>query len=261
MLVAIQWFFIVMQSGMVPAKDAFGNAVPDELMPGSSLGFSAVLHFIKGDWMEHSKTLGLAGWSLAAAPCSMCMSVLDELHCNYRSCSTCSLPWPLRKPGDYDASCKKCEIVVTLQTIEDRRLLVRNGGLRFVKKKSGVGGLLLTNDVPEFKVKAGDRMEPSETMIDVADIFRCALPVVVVFWRYNVAAGTSAVLDSVRHRCPLFCDELASSPVTTLAIDSLHTYNYGPLGRWVSAVIWRIIAACWTVVACMFLRPDGNSLL
>eukprot|EP00959_Pyramimonas_sp_CCMP1952_P456266 9472863-Pyramimonas_sp.AAC.1 len=48
-------------------------------------------------------------------------------------------------------------------------------------------------------------------------------------------------MDSVAHRCPLFKQEWGTSPATTMAIDSLHTVYYGPITRWASTGLWRLI--------------------
>jgi hypothetical protein len=50
-------------------------------------------------------------------------------------------------------------------------------------------------------------------------------------------------MDAVAHRCPLFSRQLGSNPAETLALDTLHTLYYGPIMRWTSAALWRLIKA------------------
>ena len=50
-------------------------------------------------------------------------------------------------------------------------------------------------------------------------------------------------MDSVINRCPLFCDELHTSPDKSLAVDTLHTFNYGPVMWWTSSALWGLILA------------------
>eukprot|EP00959_Pyramimonas_sp_CCMP1952_P080473 1681733-Pyramimonas_sp.AAC.1 len=54
-------------------------------------------------------------------------------------------------------------------------------------------------------------------------------------------SSDNKVMDAMRHRCPLFSRALGTSPTASLAIDSLHCLYYGPIMRWVSAAIWRLI--------------------
>ena len=85
----------------------------------------------------------------------------------------------------------------------------------------------------------GDRLVPSSSLGNVHAMERAPLPLTLVFWRGRYVR--TVCQDPVLNRCPLFCTELGTSPATCLAIDNLHTVNYGPMMRWTSAVIWRTI--------------------
>ena len=50
-------------------------------------------------------------------------------------------------------------------------------------------------------------------------------------------------MDFIINRCPLFCDELHTSPDKSMAVDTLHTFNYGPVMWWTSSALWRLIMA------------------
>ena len=88
---------------------------------------------------------------------------------------------------------------------------------------------------------AGDRLEPSQQLMDVGALHVVPLPLTVVFWR--VSRLEDQVTDAVHHRCPLFCEELHTDPVGTIVVDTLHTLYYGPIMRWTSAALHRIVAA------------------
>ena len=40
---------------------------------------------------------------------------------------------------------------------------------------------------------------------------------------------------------PLFSERIGSSPVSTLAVDALHTLMLGPVMRYISAAVWRVV--------------------
>ena len=56
----------------------------------------------------------------------------------------------------------------------------------------------MTADLPEYGLRAGDRLEPSKNVPDVGAffVFIVAFPVVVLFWRATMET-------SARHRNPL----------------------------------------------------------
>jgi hypothetical protein len=88
----------------------------------------------------------------------------------------------------------------------------------------------------------GDRLTPSPTLLDIGRLEETCTPLEVVFWRPRRYGDQ--LLDSVYHRCPLFDDlQLGTSPHRTVAIDSLHSLNYGPMQRWCSAALWRLLLA------------------
>ena len=87
----------------------------------------------------------------------------------------------------------------------------------------------------------GDRLEPSEALLDIQAVRSVQLPVSVTFWRQRYGQHSKLPLDPVMHRCPLFDTRLHSSPARTLAIDELHTLHLGEIQRVVSASLWRIV--------------------
>ena len=69
----------------------------------------------------------------------------------------------------------------------------------------------------------------------------------------------------MQHRCPLFAEELGTSP-DIIAIDNMHTLYKGPVERFNAAVIWRLILnnswrltgteAAKQELACKHVRAD-----
>ena len=67
-----------------------------------------------------------------------------------------------------------------------------------------------------------------------------AVPFTAVFWRTHTD-HVGRCTDISNHRNPLFCDELGTDPSHVLAVDSLHSVYYGPMQKWASATLWRIL--------------------
>ena len=134
-------------------SDIIGNLPP--------LLCTAILLWIKGDWAEHVKTLGLSGWGSKHCPCIFCGSVKACLHSRYHLMSALSFPFPLRSSRDYDAACRDCEKEVCLAGPHDLALLYEVGKLQLVPDKGFV--LLAAVVVGSVSLLAGDRLEPSSS--------------------------------------------------------------------------------------------------
>ena len=51
----------------------------------------------------------------------------------------------------------------------------------------------------------------------------------------------------VRHRCPLWDETIGLTPVTSIALDMLHTFYLGPLQAWARVAVWYVIdSPMWT---------------
>ena len=90
------------------------------------------------------------------------------------------------------------------------------------------------------QLQPGDRVEPSPTLTDVTFLDSRPLPVTIIFWRTHRDAR-GRCLDMVHHRNPMFNDDIGMEPARVLAVDALHTVYYGPVMKWSSAVIWRVL--------------------
>ena len=148
--------------------------------------------------------------------------------------------WELRTASDYDASCTRCEKHVTLATQKDRRTLLRALRWRKSSKQQPIAGRVVVEDVRVCGVELciGDRVEPSEALVDVAKLDSAPLPLHITLWRTHKDRLKS--LDPVAHRCPIFDARIGTSPRANLAVDELHCLYFGPIMRYISAVLWRV---------------------
>jgi hypothetical protein len=93
----------------------------------------------------------------------------------------------------------------------------------------------LVRPVAELGLLAGDRLEPSTFLPDVAafdglDTF----PFPVLFWRRSAETNT-------RHRNPLFMPDIGVSVVRSLTVDSLHCIYLGVMHSFCRYVVWHLM--------------------
>ena len=160
------------------------------------------------------------------------------MHLRYSQMSLIGWPWPTRALS-YDATSDAREARVELRAEADRALLL--GAVQYIGKPNGRGRTVVRDVVVRgVALMRGDRVVPSPRMLDTSVIDEGLLPLRVLFWRPTRNAQ-GLVVDAVVNRCPLFSPELGTSPSDTLAIDTLHTVNYGPMMRFTTAAIWRVL--------------------
>ena len=99
----------------------------------------------------------------------------------------------------------------------------------------GSRGRALKVAVPELSLEAGDRLEPSAALADIADFEAMELPATVVFWRPSRETTT-------RHRNPLFGPSTGIT-VKSLCVDTLHCLYLGVFQVHCAAVAWELIEA------------------
>ena len=94
---------------------------------------------------------------------------------------------------------------------------------------------MLVSNVPRFKLLAGDRLEPSPALPDVAALNGdTKFPICVTFWRPS--ENTLQL-----HRCPLWDESLGLTPTRSIALDILHTFHLGIVLVWAKFVVWYIL--------------------
>ena len=122
----------------------------------------------------------------------------------------------------------------------------------------------MLRDVPRFNLLAGDRLEPSVQLPDVAEFSAVRVPFIASFWRSHHFGH--ACIDPVNHRNPLFTPRLHISPTLTFMLDALHIMYLGVHQRIIAAILWgmlranpwRIHGAFETVSACGIERLQEN---
>ena len=195
-------------------------------------------------WAEHSKSLGLASWGSYNAPCSYCVLQLPEVHSLYEGLSGENGPgWPLRGHNDYFEGVALCQIVVPVSS--DAELKELDGVLQWtLKQKAGsIGGRVVVTETilkSGITLTPGDRLEPSDELMDIGALSRCKVPICIKLWRAH-RDERGRVSDSMHHACPLFSGSLGTHPSRSLCIDALHALYFGPVMRYVTASLWRCI--------------------
>ena len=117
------WQFEAMASGRRPPTQSDGRpwAADDELAGPKEFLYTAVLLWVKGDWNEHAKSLGLAPWSATFNACQFCNASSDEMHTMYDELNPRGpLPFNMRGREDCLGECDRCEVKVQIDTGNNR---------------------------------------------------------------------------------------------------------------------------------------------
>ena len=145
------------------------------------------------------------------------------------------MPLPNKSFADYDNGCKACEINVVLTAPIDVEII--RLCLYYDKRSDGSAGRALRNDLDQFNLKKGDRLEPSLELMDVSE-FECieTFPKTVVFWRPSDET-------CAKHRNPIFNATLGTSPGMTLGQDWLHILSLGVFQDYAMGVVHDLVRA------------------
>jgi hypothetical protein len=189
--------------------------------------------YVKGDLSEYCQTLGFPSWNDNCRPCLNCNAFGDSLYIAHGN-SILGLRWRCNEDDDYYLACTRCEHVIVLTNAA--KIQIVNVGLRYDKTSDGSRGRCLKGDIANLGLLAGDRLEPTPSLLDVADFEGLPIGTEVIFWR--TSEDTIA-----RHRNPLFNKALGLAPNRCLAIDTLHGWNFGPLKNWCKVAIWYLLAS------------------
>ena len=251
MMLALSWSLRALDLGRRPAARHDGSpwAEHDPIRRladehGEDLP-KAVLLWLKGDWAEVHHSLGMPSVVSTHCPCPFCTLRQDELHSQYDT-----MALPLRQ-DEYSDICNQREIVIRVESEAVRSQICT--ALSYRRGQLGFGRELDAElQIGAQRLFRGDRFEPTPELPDVALVDTAPLPLVVKFWR-NRRDFRSRNCDPVIRRNPIFdvCE-----PLRVLAIDSLHTVYSGVAGRYVSAIVWRLLLAnAWGV------RGDQSTIL
>lgn len=231
----LHWCFSCLAEGVFPNFRHNGDDWKrgDDLrrsMAGKNLHFRACLCQIRCDWAEISGTLGFSSWA-SMKPCFLCDCGLHTMLERLRECSAMSTPWPLRDMATYEATCSACEIIVQLTQPQWRRVLT---ALYNDRRKDGSRGLALMYDLPDLGLLENDRLTPSKTLPNPAELGSVTQwPVTVTFWRKSMETW-------VRYRNPLMDVDMGITLVIFVA-DILHTMSLGVYKSFVMSALWHCI--------------------
>ena len=209
-----------------------------EAKAGQPLAIRGVVLQLRGDWAEFQQRLGFPSWASNMRPCLACAADPSGLY-RISECSVVSLPWRLNSHQDIDQACSRCEIKVSIDELSMRRL---SNLLRYDKRTSSNAklGRCLVQDVVEFGLLAGDRLEYSDVLSDVGLLesldFDAQEKYEVVFWRRS--RETACLF-----RCPLWDERIGLTADNVLCIDLLHTFHLGVLLVYVRCAIWKLLEA------------------
>lgn len=231
----LRWSIEAGASGRFPLLRHDGKAFGpgDEVRAacaGEGLGCKLALAHLKGDWSEYCVTLGFPTWNSVSHPCIWCTSGSATLH-NVAGLAPNVFPFSLKDMDTWEAACARCEIRVRFQTME-QLAAVRNA-LHYDKRSSGSKGRCLTANFPALGLKAGDRVEPTPELRDVADFDSLVAPCAVLFWRPANETHT-------RRRNPLFSVDMGVT-LAALVVEMMHVMHLGVLQKFVSWSWWGLI--------------------
>ena len=240
-MVFVEWCMATLAAGKVPAtrhdgSPWTGNRADIANLP---LPFKAACIIVKGDWAEMNTTLGFRAWNHHAHPCFRCKAragPAGNMHI-FEGLSTVQEYHAAKTQDDYDAYCSGCEILVSVENAMSRDRLV--AALEYSRKHRGralTEHLHLRSRGISIVLKAGDRLQPSRSLLDISALDTAKeFPLDVVFWR-------SKPEDAIRFRCPIF-GGAAGITVRSLCVDELHTMHLGVFQDYILAVFWSCIKA------------------
>eukprot|EP00959_Pyramimonas_sp_CCMP1952_P185228 3872934-Pyramimonas_sp.AAC.1 len=185
LLLSLAWMLRAMVRGESPQFRHDGSAWDDgdEYAVRRKFKTKCVLVWIKGDLMEHAKSFGLAPYSTYYSPCQFCECVSSEMHSFYDDLtSPDGPPWIHREHDAYEHVCHACEQHVHVRNDGDRRALTEC--IAILKADRGRGRTIVKPVVINgVALRVGDRLDPSEHLIDPAGLASMELPATAVLWR------------------------------------------------------------------------------
>ena len=193
---------------------------------GQPMPMKMLLLYIKADWAEMCERFGFPTWQSSMRPCLCCSCPPNpEEFYKIRGLGLGTPLHHLNTDADYAQACDACERHVLVDEALAAKL---KPVLRYDNRKDGPGGRVLQVDLPDQRLLAGDRVEPSVSLPDIAKLeATCSrgAPLGITFWRKDNETLCT-------HRCPLWDDRLGISPATTLAFDTLHVLYRGTMLEW-----------------------------
>jgi len=204
-------------------------------LAGQALPIKVCLLMIKADMAEYVHTFGFPAWNSLEYGCNCCASPKHELH-NVTGIDYLTWPWPRLDAAAFELSCSSCELSRQV-TADSWRLLRAN--LHYDKRTDSKAfrGRCLQADLPVLNLLKGDRLEPSQGLTDTGSNFDdLSWPQTFTFWRRSQETA-------VRHRNPLYNDDIGTSPDRTNSFDWLHCLSWGVFKDFLTWFVHELWAA------------------
>ena len=203
-------------------------------MAGMEMEVAGACMQIRSDWGEMTTRLGVASWSSGEHPCFLCRCTNDTMLEAPLLTQREPLPWVKRTFKGYQNACDSCEILIHPSRMPPHEWTeIKDQLLQDTRAKSGSHGLTLQASFPQHGLQVGDRVEPSQFLMDWASIY-VSTPEAVVFWRPSAET-------SVRHRNPLFDSSLGVTLTAAFTPDLMHTWCLGIQQKFLGAILWHIL--------------------
>ena len=224
----LRWSIGVMETGYFPSARHDGSSWHSTDRSQSRRGVlaaKAAVIYIKGDWMEYVTTMSFPSWTHNLHPCPMCFCSPDTTH-DLKNCTLESVGWDLKTIDHYMEECERREIHVVVDG--SGHVKIRNSLRITHRRERGGRARQLMVDIPEYGLRAHDRLEPTPWMSEYAMFDATArFPAPFVFWRADEQAWT-------QHRNPLFDRRLGGVPQRVI-VGALHCLFLGVVQRYCGA--------------------------
>ena len=245
-LSSLAWCLSQLASGTRSQVRHNGVAVSDgdllremRVSRGSGIGFRAACIYVKGDLAELSHTLGFPSVNSAVNLCPHCCCTKNDAHSGYENTTLDDDVFEQKDSATYLAAHLKCAKMLVVSTDAQRDSIFQSGGFVPLGGR-GFWGLTCQSPVEHpFHILPGDRLEPCDSLQDPHEFRRTQTPFTCVLWRPSLGPDRQ-LLDAIAHACPIF-DEDTGVSIGNICVDALHTLYMGPVHRFCSAVLWRIL--------------------
>ena len=193
------------------------------------LGVHLALINLQGDWPAMAEFLCCRIWAHLRAPC-MCCDIPKHAIKDVDALSSVTLdefPWALFDDAAWNSEVQKCSLTFIVTDCDAQHQITQNLGY----KESRLGRTLLC-DLPALGLHAGYRLDPCESLRDVAAFEEQAPPFEVLWW-------TGGDEDRLTHITPLA--SIIGFSWAMYGVDILHCWLLGPMQSFVAFCLWHAL--------------------
>ena len=194
------------------------------------LGIIIAVVEYRGDWPALVEILAMRYWGHATHPCFLCKMTRHRLTTTIDQFTLHSGPAEPWDDRDHKAAVDKCKIIFLVKDHEVRSKIF--AALRYLKKNLDRS---LAHDLLDLcpPLRKGDRLEPTQALLDVGDFEKRTPPYEVCFWRMDPKT------DRIFHESPIL--NIEGLGLAHAAIDFMHAWHLGPLQIFVGMCFWHLI--------------------